>query len=113
MDFSTPGELLLKPGWAVSRRVGMANESAPICFQCGQASGGPHLGTLSDGAPCPACLERFQEALPPLLPGLGRGLPAGYRGIGAEPRSESNLGRRAQEEPFEGGSFGSDDPIAG
>ncbi len=49
--------------------------SAPICFQCGQATTTDtgRLNHLDDGRPCPACSERVMASLRPLLPGWDEG----------------------------------------
>lgn len=93
----------------------MARDSAPLCFQCGQATeAGAELNQLPGGEPCPACRERLLDLLPPLLPGLGKGLPEAYGGLGGEPYGAPASGAPQGDEALgHGGSFGPDDPIAG
>ena len=95
----------------------MDADSRPLCFHCGQPTGSHEtLNRLPSGEPCPHCRARLLEELPPALPGMGKGMPAGYGALGAEPYDEEERpGARLIQ-----GSFGTDeaddypdDPIAG
>ena len=96
----------------------MDSDSRPLCFHCGQATGSRETqNRLPGGEICPHCRARLLEELPPVLPGMGRGMPAGYGALGAEPyeEPEPSPGRGGIRGPLGPGETGDypDDPIAG
>lgn len=89
-------------------------DSGPLCLLCGQATDSQRqINTLANGERCPHCRARLLEELPPLLPGLGAGMPEGYEGLGAEPYEPGSRHLPGPVEPAVGDVFDPDDPIAG
>lgn len=89
-------------------------DSGPLCFHCGKATNNQRqINRLESGESCPHCQARLLEELPPLLPGLGEGLPQGYEGLGAEPYEHDARDPLGPEETAVGDIFHPDDPIAG
>ena len=96
----------------------MDSDSRPLCFHCGQATGAREtLNRLPDGTSCPHCQARLLDELPPALPGMGKGMPAGYGALGAEPfeEPEPGVGARGPRGPLAPEETGDypDDPVAG
>lgn len=50
---------------------GVPDSAHPVCFTCGQVTS-PEVppARLPGGEPCPACLDRYTDSLPALLPRL-------------------------------------------
>ncbi len=98
----------------------MDADSRPLCFHCGLPTGSREtLNRLPSGRACPHCQARLLEDLPPALPGMGRGMPAGYGRLGGEPYGEEEFPTRAglfsqgPDAEADDGDFYPDDPIAG
>ena len=51
----------------------MAQPNRSLCITCGRdADEANSINRLSDGRPCPACMDRLLERVPPPFPGFGQ-----------------------------------------
>ena len=51
----------------------MAQPNRSLCISCGRdADEANSINRLSDGRPCPACMDRLLERVPPPFPGFGQ-----------------------------------------